>query len=185
MREAVIQPGDRVLVRNVGLKGKQKLPDRWEKDVYIIIEQSIPEIPVFRVRKEHTRKVKTLQRNQLLPFMSLPVKTRSGAKSSCINNTDTVLDVSANDVATISVGTDEQFSANPTQNSKSVGYNTESVAPTSNSKSDKHNSKSNTDRYIIPARRGMLDPKAVPFVPRPSRVKRSPKWMQSPDWCFQ
>ena len=117
--------------------------------------------------------------------MSLPVKTRSGAKSSCLNSTDTVLDVSANDVATIYVGTDEQFSANPTQNSKSVGYNTESVAPTSNSKSDKHNSKSNTDRYIIPARRGMLDQKAVPFVPRPSRVKRSPKWMQSPAWCFQ
>jgi len=52
------------------------------------------------------------------------------------------LDVSANDVATISIGTDEQFSANPTQNSKSVGYNAESVATTSNSKSDTHNSKS-------------------------------------------
>ena len=183
MREAVIQPGDRVLVRNVGLKCKQKLPDRWEKDVYIIIEQSIPEIPVFRVRKEHTRKVKTLHRNQLLPFISLPVKTRSGAKSSCINSTDKVLDVSANDIATISVGTDEQFSANPTQNSKSVGYNAESVAPTSNSKSDTH--MSNTDRYIIPTRREMLDPEAVPFVPRPSRVKRSPKWMHSPAWCFK
>jgi len=39
VREAVIQPGDRVLVRNVGLKGKQKLPDRLEKDAYIVIEQ--------------------------------------------------------------------------------------------------------------------------------------------------
>ena len=45
---------------------------------------------MFRVRKEHTRKVKTLHRNQLLPFMSLPVKTRYGPTSSCVNSTDNV-----------------------------------------------------------------------------------------------
>ena len=31
-------PGDRVLIRNVGLKGKNKLADKWDKDVYLIVE---------------------------------------------------------------------------------------------------------------------------------------------------
>ena len=32
VRHAVLEPGDRVLVRNVGLKGRQKLADRWQKN---------------------------------------------------------------------------------------------------------------------------------------------------------
>ena len=44
VRAAIIQPGGRDLVRNVGLKGKQTLADR-----YIVIEQTNPKIPVFRV----------------------------------------------------------------------------------------------------------------------------------------
>ena len=43
---------------------------------------------MFRVRKEHTRHVKTLHKNQLLPFMSLPVAARIGVELSVVNNTD-------------------------------------------------------------------------------------------------
>ena len=32
-----LQPGDRVLVKNVGLRGKQKLADCWERHPYIIL----------------------------------------------------------------------------------------------------------------------------------------------------
>ena len=74
-------PGDRVLIRNVGLKGKNKLADKWEKDVYLIVEQPNKQIPVYVVKREHGRgATKMLHRNLLLPFMALPL-SKPGADS--------------------------------------------------------------------------------------------------------
>ena len=50
VRHAVIEPGDRVLLRNVGLKGKNKLADRWSKDIFIVQSQPNPDVPVFVVK---------------------------------------------------------------------------------------------------------------------------------------
>ena len=36
VRSAVLAPGDRVLVRIVGLKGMQKLADRWSEETYVV-----------------------------------------------------------------------------------------------------------------------------------------------------
>lgn len=36
-REYIVDIGDRVLIRNVGLKGKYKLADKWDKDSYIVL----------------------------------------------------------------------------------------------------------------------------------------------------
>ena len=44
VRSAVIEPGDRVLVRNVGLKGPQTLAIKWEDQPYIVKKQPIAEI---------------------------------------------------------------------------------------------------------------------------------------------
>ena len=67
-----LQPGDRVLVRNVGLKGKQKLADIWDKYPYIVMGQPIG-IPVCDVQRENDPlKKKLLHRNMLLPFRGLP-----------------------------------------------------------------------------------------------------------------
>ncbi len=73
VRYAALQPGDRVLVRNVGLKGKHKLADIWEAEPYIVKRQPMPNIPVYDVAREHERnpKLRTLHRNMLLPFMAL------------------------------------------------------------------------------------------------------------------
>ena len=38
VREATLDIGDRVFVRNVGLKGKNKLADKWDKHTYIVID---------------------------------------------------------------------------------------------------------------------------------------------------
>ena len=72
-RNATVQVGDRVLVRLVGLKGKNKLANRWEDGQYVVVEQCSPGIPVFIVEKEGKRTVRrTLHRNMLLPVNFLP-----------------------------------------------------------------------------------------------------------------
>ena len=75
VRESTIQVGDRVLIRNVGLKGKNKLADKWARDPYIVIKQPSSDIPVFVVEKENgncKEKSKTLHRNMLLPISYIP-----------------------------------------------------------------------------------------------------------------
>ena len=44
-----------MLVRNVGLKGKNKLADKWEKEVYLVVDQPNKDVPVFVVKREHGR----------------------------------------------------------------------------------------------------------------------------------
>ncbi|VDI70609.1 Hypothetical predicted protein [Mytilus galloprovincialis] len=72
IRGAVLNTGDRVLVKILAFEGKHKLSDRWENDPYIILEQPNSEIPVFVVRKENGEgRKRTLHRNLLLPIGSV------------------------------------------------------------------------------------------------------------------
>ena len=63
-----LQVGDFVLVRNVGLKGKQKLANKWQTERFIVKEQPNEDIPVFKVENESGGKPKMLHRNMLLPL---------------------------------------------------------------------------------------------------------------------
>jgi hypothetical protein len=72
VRGPQLQIGDLVLVKNVGLKGKHKLADKWKQDIHVVIEQPNPDIPVFRVRPEGGGGERVLHRNLLLPI-SLPL----------------------------------------------------------------------------------------------------------------
>lgn len=107
VRNVRLEPGDRVLIRNVGIKGKHKLADRWNRDIYIVIDQPHDHIPVFRVRKEHGRgAVKTLHRNHLLPFMALPSKLlpeKSAADETSPDLSESTLDRSVLDPSLPSV----------------------------------------------------------------------------------
>lgn len=79
VRGAVLHPGDRVLVKKVAFKGKHKIEDRWEAEPYVILEQPNREVPVFVVAPEKGRKTRrTLHRNLLLPFSSLPLSFKEG-----------------------------------------------------------------------------------------------------------
>ncbi|KAJ7994978.1 hypothetical protein DPEC_G00255140 [Dallia pectoralis] len=71
--DSTLKEGDRVLVRNVRLRGKHKLADRWESDVYVVQRQS-GDVPVYVVRPE-TRDgpQRTLHRDLLLPCGFLPM----------------------------------------------------------------------------------------------------------------
>ena len=74
-RGAILEIGDRVLVKNVSIRGRQKLANRWEDNVYNIVSQPVQDIPVFKVRLEgmdDKSPTRTLHRNLLLPIGNLP-----------------------------------------------------------------------------------------------------------------
>ena len=76
-KNVMLHINDRVLVRNVTLRGKQKLADKWEEHPYVVVAQPDSSVPVFQVKREGARfkKVRTLHRNLLLPFMSVTDNT--------------------------------------------------------------------------------------------------------------
>lgn len=68
VRHQVLVKGDRVLVRNLGLKGKHKLQDKWCSVPHLVVEQ-LPNLPVYRVKPENGfGRERTLHRDHLLPI---------------------------------------------------------------------------------------------------------------------
>ena len=172
-RSSVLHPGDRVLVRNVGLRGKQKLADRWESQPYVVCRQPNEDIPVYVVRPDNTRsrKTRTLHRNLLLPFMSI-LDWHSEEE-----NLDAEEEGHADVHSVVSV--------TPTPSDADImsdteGSSVESVPP--------------SPRYRIPQRRppgtvGVLPrspdlPTSNTPSPRPKRTVRKPRWMTSNDWVL-
>ena len=71
VRCSKLEPGDLVLVKKFGFKGKHKIQDRWENQVYEVLESCHSSPLVFRIQKEDgTGKVRVLHRNLLLPLRS-------------------------------------------------------------------------------------------------------------------
>ena len=79
VRNIVLMPGDRVLVRNMSeWGGPGKLRAYWEDEVHIVVEQKDKNIPMYKVRPESgAKKSRVLHRNLLLPFTYLPVDESS------------------------------------------------------------------------------------------------------------
>ena len=72
VRESFLKPNDRVLVRLVGLTGRNKLANKWGKDIYVVVKQPNKDIPVYTLKQESGQgPVKTLHRNMLLPLESV------------------------------------------------------------------------------------------------------------------
>lgn len=65
--ESSLEEGDRVLVRNVRVRGKHKLADRWDPVVHIVVSRA-GELPVYTVKPERQDgPLRTLHRDLLLP----------------------------------------------------------------------------------------------------------------------
>ncbi len=65
--ESSLEEGDRVLVRNVRIRGKHKLADRWDPVVHIVVSRA-GELPVYTVKPERQEgPLRTLHRDLLLP----------------------------------------------------------------------------------------------------------------------
>ena len=61
-----------MIIIKVGLKGKNKLADRWDKHSYIVIEVQNEGVPVYRVQRElGDSTMETLYRNMLLSFSAI------------------------------------------------------------------------------------------------------------------
>ena len=75
---AVLAKGDKVLVRKLHFSGKHKLANKWEPDIFVVIDQPNDDIPVYVVepevkdlRNRRRRTQRTVHRNHLLPIGSL------------------------------------------------------------------------------------------------------------------
>ncbi|KAK7903917.1 hypothetical protein WMY93_016524 [Mugilogobius chulae] len=67
VRPSALEPGDKVLVRNVRLRGKHKLSDKWEEQVYVVVHRA-GELPVYKIKPENSDgPTRTLHRDLLLP----------------------------------------------------------------------------------------------------------------------
>jgi hypothetical protein len=94
-RGAVVEYGDRVLVKIVAFDGKHKISDRWENEPYIVIDQPNPKVPVYVVQREDgIGSKRTLHRNLILPIGFLPVETSNDSIQSNNNHKQTSKPVS-------------------------------------------------------------------------------------------
>lgn len=64
-RAAKIIPGDKVLVKILAFDTKHKISDKFEEELYTVMEQVKEDIPVYKLRGDNSGKMKTLHRNHL------------------------------------------------------------------------------------------------------------------------
>lgn len=68
-----LEVGDRVLVRNLSLRKKHKISDKWESTVHVVVKQPDENIPVYVVKADTGEgRERVLHRDMLLPCGFLP-----------------------------------------------------------------------------------------------------------------
>ena len=166
VRENKLEVGDKVLVEKVGHKVKHKIADVWEEEPYTVLEKPLPDIPVFKVMREDGQGwVKTLHRNQLLPFFCLPKEL--------------------DDAAVVSV---EEESAESSEEEEIVpeAENRDPYSSSSDSDGNEEPPEVSVPAYRTPQRRNPREAGVCPRrqPSRPKRQKKSPAWMATGQWVI-
>lgn len=93
--------GDRVLVANKGCRGKRKLTDKWEPDVYTVVA-SKPSLHVYKVEDSDGNQ-RVLHRNLLLPVNFLPLNVAADVTSSeaaeCVSSSASLSEAHLSDLS--------------------------------------------------------------------------------------
>lgn len=94
VRSSVLQPGERVLIKNLTPRGGPgKLRNYWEDTIHTVVRQMGSDLPIYELRPEKGRgRSRVLHRNLLmscdhLPFETQPEMTKDDRKketSACI-----------------------------------------------------------------------------------------------------
>lgn len=82
VRSTTLQPGDRVLVKNLTPRGGPgKLRNFWEENIHVVVRQMGGELPVYEVKPEKGKgRSRVLHRNLLMPCDHLPLENAPPAK---------------------------------------------------------------------------------------------------------
>ena len=166
------------------MRGKRKVADRWEKDVYLVVDLPNKDIPIYILKPEHGRgKCRILHRNLLLPFMAVPASKPNPLDTSLSAGSTQPLPVVTADTVDSADQVDlaDTSSNDEVSSAKSEDAGTQSV--------------SQPNRYVIPLKRpgyqgSTLNPLATPLTPRtpgpqrtqPARTWRKQRWQINGDW---
>ena len=64
-----LKPGNLILVKADAFKGKRKIKDRWEEEIWEVVHQIMTDVPSYKVMNQHGRS-QVLHQNQLLLIAS-------------------------------------------------------------------------------------------------------------------
>jgi hypothetical protein len=189
---AIIEPGDRVLVRIVAFDNKHKISDRWENDTYIVLKKQYLDIPVFTVQKENGQgRIRTLHRNLLLPVAYIshtpddeqpkPIpkpRTRfqkKQRKHTPMSSDESNSSSSEEDYILVIVSDNKSDSESNRSASNEMVRNLETISFLEEEKEQVE---------VLPQPRPVMIPaEAVPTLrQRSTRTKQQPKWMTSGDY---
>ena len=208
-RAAILDKGDRVLVRTLAFDGKHKIADRWEEHIYIVLEQPNMDIPVYVVRREDgIGRKRSLHRKHLLPLGSLPIpeeapvpkarkskqiaqpdiqSSESEVESDASSSFDTPVVVVQNphDVQ------DEEVSSNPaeeTSHSESEPEREEDSASESDDDEEEHDRDAQSGRETEQEDQSVNSDSSDEVVTsgnqRPVRQRRPPAWYRSGEYVM-
>ena len=183
IRHSVLEAGDRVLVKKIGIKGKHKLEDIWESTPYVVISQLMPDIPLYMVKKENsTRKPKPLHPNMLLPFNALP-NSLEKVPSKPKKPVQVVQEETYSNSSTDSSGDkdEEQTGAQPAIPRYIIPQKRSPPCKTPSGKQASARGSSVT-QSSRPATRQTELPPARAGLRRSWRNRRAPQWMHSGQW---